>query len=313
MSMFSRIREGLSKTREGVLGKVTRMVVAKATIDDETVDAIEEALIAADVGPDGTAAIVESLRQRVKTERYADSAEFQNLLREEVRKQFAPAAGSSHPYDIPDARPYVILVVGVNGAGKTTTVGKLANNYRLAGYAVTIAAADTFRAAADEQLDVWAQRAGASIIRQTHGSDPAAVAFDAVASATARKADVVIVDTAGRLHTRVNLMEELKKIRRVIQKQNPSAPHEVLLVIDGSTGQNGLRQATEFHKAVNVTGLIVTKLDGTAKGGIVLAISRAMNIPVRFIGVGEQIDDLQPFDRETFVDALFDTEGDRTG
>jgi fused signal recognition particle receptor len=309
MSVLSKIRAGLSKTREGLLGKVTRLVAAKSTIDDETLEAIEEALIAADVGLDSTTAIIDGLRERIRSERYADAAGLQRILREEVRRQFSSDPAESDPYRLPDARPYVILIVGINGAGKTTTVGKLANNYRRAGYAVTIAAADTFRAAADEQLDIWAQRAGASIIRQKPGSDPAAVAFDAVASATARRADVVIVDTAGRLHTRVNLMEELKKIRRVIQKQRPDAPHEVLLVIDGSTGQNGLRQAAEFHRAVNVTGLIVTKLDGTARGGIVLAISRAMKIPVRFVGVGEQIDDLQPFDKETFVDALFDTDG----
>ncbi len=312
MSVFDtiglkKIKDGLTKTREGLLGKVTRLVTAKAVVDDDVLENIEEALIAADVGVDNTMQIVEAIRARVKVDRYRDAAELEHLLRDEIRRQFSGdrQQGMENVYMLPESRPYVIMIVGVNGVGKTTTIGKLAHNYRLQGYSVTIAAADTFRAAANEQLDVWAQRSGASIIRQQPGADPAAVAFDAVKSATAQGTDVVIIDTAGRLHTKVNLMEELKKIKRVLSKQNPRVPHEVFLVIDASTGQNGLQQAKEFGRAVEITGMVLTKLDGTAKGGIVLAISRAMNVPIRFIGVGEQIDDLQPFNKEIFVDALF--------
>jgi fused signal recognition particle receptor len=230
------------------------------------------------------------------------------LLKDEIQRQFAhdPANGEANPMLLPAVKPFVIMVVGINGVGKTTSIGKLAHQYIKSGKKVVIAAADTFRAAANEQLDVWAKRAGAEIISQAQGSDPAAVAFDAVNSALAKGADVVIIDTAGRLHTKVNLMEELKKIKRVVQKQNPEFPHEVLLVLDASTGQNGVQQAKQFSAAVGVTGLILTKLDGTAKGGIVLAIAKELGLRVKFIGVGEGIDDLQPFDREAFVDALFE-------
>ena len=304
---LAKIAGGLRKTRENLLGKVTRLVTAKASIDEDVLEQVEEALIASDVGVDSTMQIIESIRTRVKTDRYRDAAELEHVLRDEIRRQFAEdqAQGVSDVYRVPGTRPYVIMIVGINGVGKTTTVGKLAHNYRTAGHSVMIAAADTFRAAANEQLEIWAKRSGASIVRQKPGADPAAVAFDAVKSATAQGTDVVLIDTAGRLHTKVNLMEELGKIRRVLQKQNPLAPHETFMVIDASTGQNGLQQTKEFGKAVEITGLILTKLDGTAKGGIVLAISRAMNIPIRFIGVGEQIDDLQPFDKQVFVDALF--------
>ncbi len=303
---LSRLTEGLRKTREGLFGKVTRILTTTTKIDDALLEQIEEALIGADVGADASVALVESIRRRVKEERYEDAAGLQRLLRDEIRRQFgAPDSGVvSDPFALPADRPAVIMVVGINGVGKTTTIGKLAHNHIRRGRSVVIAAADTFRAAANEQLEIWAKRAGAHIVQQAQGSDPAAVAFDAVRSAAARGADVVIVDTAGRLHTKTNLMEELKKIRRVIQKANPAAPHEVLLVLDASTGQNGLRQATEFGAAVGVTGLVLTKLDGTAKGGIVLAIGRELNIPVRFVGVGEGIDDLQPFDRASFVDAI---------
>jgi fused signal recognition particle receptor len=315
MGLFDRLKESLTKTRESLVGKVARLVTTKSTIDAEVLEQLEETLIAADVGVDTTAAIIEAIRERVKEERYASTAELQGLLRDAVRRQFADGGGAPETGGpaLPDGRPYVVLVVGINGVGKTTTIGKLAHRFVAEGRTVVIAAADTFRPAANEQLEIWAKRAGAAIIQQAHGADPAAVAYDALQAAIARNADVVIVDTAGRLHTRVNLMEELKKIKRVMQKLRPEFPHEVLLVIDASTGQNGMQQARHFSEAAGVTGLVITKLDGTAKGGIVLAISRGMNIPVRFIGVGEKIDDLQVFDRAAFVDALFDVEPTHQG
>jgi fused signal recognition particle receptor len=252
--------------------------------------------------------IIDAMKRRVKEERYTDASALNLLLKDEIQRQFVDgsANGDGNPFVFPDVKPYVVMVVGINGVGKTTSIGKLAHQYVRSGKKVVIAAADTFRAAANEQLEIWAKRAGAEIIQQSHGSDPAAVAFDAVKSASAKGADVVIIDTAGRLHTKVNLMEELKKIKRVVQRLDPASPHEVLLVIDASTGQNGVQQAKQFSAAVGVTGIILTKLDGTAKGGIVLAISKEMKLPVKFIGVGEQIDDLQPFDKKAFVDALFE-------
>jgi fused signal recognition particle receptor len=308
LDRLGKLKESLSRTREGIVGKVARLVTAKATVDDEFLERLEEILIGGDVGVAATASVIEAIRQRVKTERYADAQELMTLLKDEIRKQFAGNGAAAAPSSLtPEGiRPYVIMVVGINGVGKTTTIGKMAHAYVAAGKKVVIGAADTFRAAANEQLEVWARRAGAVVISQGPGADPAAVAFDAVSAAGARGADVVIIDTAGRLHTKVNLMEELKKIRRVVQKALPGAPHDVFLVIDASTGQNGLRQAEQFAASAGVTGLVLTKLDGTAKGGIVLAISREMNIPVRFIGVGEGIEDLQPFDRAAFVEALFD-------
>lgn len=302
---FSKLKDGLSKTREGIVGKVARLVTTKSKIDDVTLEQLEEILIGADVGVAATLDIVDSIRKRAKEERYADASELNTLLHDEIQRQFAGDTDDTDPFHVPSEKPFVIMVVGINGVGKTTSIGKLANIYTKAGKKVVIGSADTFRAAANEQLEIWAKRAGAEIIRQLHGADPAAVAFDAVKSAIATGADVVIIDTAGRLHTKVNLMEELKKIRRVIAKQNEAFPHEVLLVIDASTGQNGLQQAKQFSAASGVTGLVLTKLDGTAKGGIVLAISKEMNLPIKFIGVGEQIDDLQPFDRKAFVEALF--------
>ncbi len=302
---FSKLRDGLSKTREGIVGKVARLVTTKSKIDDVTLEQLEEILIGADVGVAATLDIVDSIRKRAKEERYADAAELNTLLHDEIQRQFAGGTDDTDPFHVPSEKPFVIMVVGINGVGKTTSIGKLANIYTKAGKKVVIGSADTFRAAANEQLEIWAKRAGAEIIRQVHGADPAAVAFDTVKSAIATGADVVIIDTAGRLHTKVNLMEELKKIRRVIAKQNEAFPHEVLLVIDASTGQNGMQQAKQFSAASGVTGLVLTKLDGTAKGGIVLAISKEMNLPIKFIGVGEQIDDLQPFDRKAFVEALF--------
>lgn len=293
--------DSLATLKEGLV----RLVSTKSSIDDDFLAQLEEILIAGDVGVDAAGGIIDAIRARVKEERYADTSGLMKILKDEISRQF-PGNGAADPFALPAARPYIIMVVGINGAGKTTTIGKLAAQYVAAGKKVLIAAADTFRAAANEQLAIWAERAGAELIRQDQGSDPAAVAFDAVSAAVARGADVVIIDTAGRLHTRVNLMEELKKIRRVIQKKIPEAPHEVLLVLDASTGQNGLRQAKEFLASVGVTGIVLTKLDGTAKGGIVLAIAREMNIPVKYVGVGETIDDLQPFDRTAFVEALFD-------
>jgi fused signal recognition particle receptor len=303
---LGKLKEGLAKTREGILGKVARLVSSKTTIDDDLLEKLEEILIGADVGVDTAAEIIGALGKRVKNEGYTDPSQLTGLLKEEIRKEFIRGDGAeSDAFALPAVKPYVIMVVGINGVGKTTTIGKLAYEYVRAGKKVVIAAADTFRAAANEQLEIWAARAGADIIQQQHGSDPAAVAFDSVRAAEARGADVVIVDTAGRLHTKVNLMEELKKIKRVLQKQSPGVPHEVLLVIDASTGQNGLQQAKQFSAAVGITGLVLTKLDGTARGGIVLAISKTLDIPVRFIGVGEKLGDLQPFDPQAFVDALF--------
>jgi fused signal recognition particle receptor len=303
---FTKLKEGLTKTRETIFGKVQKILLGKTKIDDELIENLEEILIGGDVGVATTTLIINNIRSRVKKERYEDPAELDGLLRDEIQKILTSGPEQTSPFDLPaEHKPHVIMVVGVNGVGKTTTIGKLAFNYRNAGKNVMIAAADTFRAAANEQLEIWAQRAGVEIIQQAHGADPAAVAFDALNAAAARKTDIMIIDTAGRLHTKVNLMEELKKIKRVLQKINPEAPHEVFLVLDASTGQNGIQQAKQFTASVGVTGIVLTKLDGTAKGGVVLAISQELSIPVRFIGVGEQIDDLQVFDRTAFVEALF--------
>ena len=306
---LTRLREGLTKTRENLVGRIHRILAAATSIDDEVIERLEEALIAGDVGVATATKIVGRLKERVKKDGYENPAELDSLLKDEVQNLLPDGASSlEDPFRMPPGGPpRVILVVGVNGVGKTTTIGKLAYNYRNAGRSVLIAAADTFRAAANEQLEIWAGRAGVDIIRQAQGADPAAVAFDALKAAIARGSDVLIVDTAGRLHTKVNLMEELKKIKRVIQKLLSDAPHDVFLVLDASTGQNAIQQAKQFSAAVGVTGLIVSKLDGTAKGGVVLAIADELGIPVRFLGVGEQLDDLQPFDRSAFVDALFGT------
>lgn len=303
---LSRLKEGLTKTRDSLVATVTKIVSTRSSIDDAVLEEVEEALIAGDVGVDAAGAIIGAIRERVKRDHYASPAELQVLLRDEIRRQFPAPDAAADPFALPGTRPHVVMVVGINGAGKTTTIGKLAHVWVQRGSKVVIAASDTFRAAANEQLEIWAARAGAGIIRQEQGADPAAVAFDALRSAMARSADVLIVDTAGRLHTSVNLMEELKKIGRVLGKQMPGAPHEVLLVIDASTGQNGLQQAKQFGAAAGVTGVVVTKLDGTARGGIVLAIARSLGLPVKFIGVGERVDDLQPFDAAAFVDALFE-------
>lgn len=307
---LSRLKEGLAKTRETLAAKVNRLIFAKGVIDDDFLRQLEEILITGDVGVETSRLIIGEIKRKAKEHKYETQEELNGLVRSVVASslQRFPFAGDE-PFSFPPhTKPYVIMVVGVNGAGKTTTIGKLAHNYRTAGRSVLIGAADTFRAAANEQLEVWAKRAGVEIVQQLHGSDPAAVAFDTVKAAQSRGAEVVIVDTAGRLHTKTNLMEELKKIRRVITKCSAEAPHEVLLVLDATTGQNAVQQAKQFHEAVGLTGLVVTKLDGTAKGGVIFAVSNAVNVPVRFIGVGERIDDLQPFDAATFVDALFTRE-----
>jgi len=305
---FKKLKEGLTKTRDTLFSKVATLVSSKSVIDDEMLDRLEEILISGDVGFETTVMILGNIKTRVKQEKIESSDHLTALLKEEIaRVLHVNGASEAAEITLPSApRPYVVMVVGVNGVGKTTTIGKLANVYRERGYKVIVGAADTFRAAANEQLEIWAQRAGVDIVRQAHGADPAAVAFDSLSSAISRKADVVIIDTAGRLHTKINLMEELKKIRRVLDKRLSGAPHEVLLVLDATTGQNALQQVKQFTSAVEVTGLVLTKLDGTAKGGIVLAISQELKVPVKFIGVGEQIDDLQVFDRRAFVDALFE-------
>ena len=305
--VFEKLREGLSKTRDSLTEKVRRLAQARGTIDDALLDKLEELLISSDVGVGTSTTIVERIKARVKAEKYVSNEELTRLLKDEIARlldagplQRLEMLGPESP------KPFVIMVVGVNGVGKTTTIGKLAAKLRLEGHSVLIGAADTFRAAANEQLEIWASRAGVGIVRQSHGSDPASVAFDTLSAAASRGSDVVIIDTAGRLHTKVNLMEELSKIRRVLDKRMPGSPHEVLLVLDATTGQNGLQQAQQFAKAVGVTGLVLTKLDGTARGGIVFAIAEALKIPVRYVGVGEGIDDLQPFDHKAFVDALFE-------
>jgi fused signal recognition particle receptor len=305
---FKKLKEGLAKTRDTLFSKVATLVSSKSVIDDEMLERLEEILISGDVGFETTVMILSNIKARVKQEKIESSDHLTELLKEEIARVLHVNGESvAGEIELPPApRPYVVMVVGVNGVGKTTTIGKLANVYRQRGYKVIVGAADTFRAAANEQLEIWAQRAGVDIVRQAHGADPAAVAFDSLSSAISRKADVVIIDTAGRLHTKINLMEELKKIRRVLDKRLSGAPHEVLLVLDATTGQNALQQVKQFTSAVEVTGLVLTKLDGTAKGGIVLAISQELKVPVKFIGVGEQIDDLQVFDRKAFVDALFE-------
>lgn len=303
-SFFKRLQDGLTKTRQTLVDRVQQILTTRTTLDATTLQEVEEALLAADVGVSTTTHIVDRLRERVKERGITSPADAMPLLSEVIAEtitQGAPAEALLLPSE---PRPYVILVVGVNGAGKTTTVGKLAHLFRRKGLKVLIGAADTFRAAANEQLDVWAQRAGVEIVQHGHGADPASVAFDTVSAAISRGIDVVLLDTAGRLHTKSHLMEELKKIHRVLGKRLPGAPHDVLLVLDGTTGQNGLHQAREFGAAAGVTGLVVTKLDGTAKGGVIIGVVAEHQVPVRFIGVGEGIDDLQLFDARQFADAL---------
>ena len=298
--------QGLEKTKQGFFERISKVIIGKTTVDDALLDELEEALIGADVGVDTTLSLIERIQERVKKEKYVSTSELNKILHDEIVSLLVDAPSDQMGFQPPsNKKPYVILVVGVNGVGKTTTIGKLAHQYKQAGNQVILGAGDTFRAAAVDQLTIWSERVGVSIVKQNMGSDPSAVAFDTVQSAIAKNADVVIIDTAGRLHNKVHLMDELNKIKRVIQKQLPDAPHEVLLVLDGSTGQNALEQAKQFMAVTNVNALAITKLDGTAKGGVVLAIAHQCKIPVKYIGVGEQIHDLVLFDKNEFVDSLF--------
>lgn len=300
---------GLSKTKEGVWKKITRAVAGKSKIDDDVLDELEESFITSDVGVETTLKIIDRIRDRVARDKYVNTEELNNLLSEEITDMLAKPENAEDElgdFELKNTGvPYVIMVVGVNGVGKTTTIGKLAAQYKSKGYKVVLGAADTFRAAAIEQLDIWAQRVGVPIIKQKMGSDPAAVAFDTINSAKAQGADVVIIDTAGRLHNKKGLMDELTKIKKVMQKIVPEAPQEVLLVLDGSTGQNAFEQAKQFVAATEVNALAITKLDGTAKGGVVIGISDQFKIPVKYIGIGEKVDDLQIFHPREFVRSLF--------
>ena len=303
--------EGLKKTKEGFFSRITKAIAGKDKVDEEVLNQVEEALVGADVGIETTVAIIKRIEDRVSKDKYLGTSELNRILQEEIMGMLTAAPSAEfETFDIPAGKkPYVILVVGVNGVGKTTTIGKLAHNYKKNGKSVLLGAADTFRAAAVDQLTIWSDRVGVPIVKKEMGSDPGSVAFDAVASGIARDADVVIIDTAGRLHNKAYLMDELGKIRRVISKKMPDAPHEVLLVLDGSTGQNAIEQAKQFTAATDVTALAITKLDGTAKGGVVLAIANQFKIPVKYIGVGERMEDLQIFNKAEFVDSLFSLEG----
>ncbi|MDR0725393.1 MAG: signal recognition particle-docking protein FtsY [Prevotellaceae bacterium] len=298
--------KGLKKTKDSFFGKLSRAIVGRSKVDDEVLDNLEEILISSDVGVETTLKIIERIEKRAARDKYMNVEELNLILREEIEALLEENGSDENvlPFDF-SKKPYIVLVVGVNGVGKTTTIGKIAAQLKNEGKKVYLGAADTFRAAAVDQLTIWAERAGAPIIKQKQGADPASVAFDTVKSAVANNVDVVLIDTAGRLHNKVNLMNELSKICNVIRKVVPDAPHEVLLVLDGSTGQNAFQQAKEFTKATNVTAMALTKLDGTAKGGVVLGISDQFKIPVKFIGVGESIDDLQIFNKKEFVNSLF--------
>ncbi|MBE2256686.1 MAG: signal recognition particle-docking protein FtsY [Ignavibacteria bacterium] len=305
---FKRLKDSLVKTKDDLFGKVNRLVNAKRKIDDEFLEELEAIFISADIGYDTTEIIIENIKKRAKSDMYESEEELNELIYSEIKNIFAENLSEFKSYDFEtEKKPFVIMIVGVNGVGKTTSIGKLAYNFKNAGKSVLIGSADTFRAAANDQLEVWAKRAGVDIIQKPQTKDPASVAFDTVKAAKEKNIDVVIIDTAGRLHNKTHLMEELKKIKRVMQKIVPDVPNEIFLVIDATTGQNGLNQAKEFSSALEgLTGIILTKLDGTAKGGIVIKINNEMKIPVRFIGVGEQIDDLQIFDSDNFVKALFE-------
>ncbi|HEX8270348.1 MAG TPA: signal recognition particle-docking protein FtsY [Flavobacterium sp.] len=316
MSFFKRIfssdkketlDKGLEQTKSTFFSKLTKAVAGKSKVDDEVLDNLEEVLVSSDVGVDTTLKIITRIEKRVSEDKYLGTDELNKILREEIAGLLSETnSGEATEFEIPKGKkPYVIMVVGVNGVGKTTTIGKLANQFKKAGYKVVLGAADTFRAAAIDQLQIWADRVEVPIVRQQMGSDPASVAFDTLQSAVATDADIVIIDTAGRLHNKVNLMNELTKVKRVMQKVVDDAPHEVLLVLDGSTGQNAFEQAKQFTAATEVTALAVTKLDGTAKGGVVIGISDQFQIPVKYIGVGEGINDLQVFNKHEFVDSFF--------
>ncbi len=299
--------KGLEKTKESVFGKLARIVAGKSTVDDDVLDDLEEILITSDVGVDTTVKIIRRIEERVAKDKYVSTSELDRILREEIAKLLEENhAVDNGDWNLPaDHKPYVILVVGVNGVGKTTTIGKLAYQFKKAGKKVYLGAADTFRAAAVEQISIWGERVGVPVVKQQMGSDPASVAFDSLQSAKANDADVVIIDTAGRLHNKVGLMNELKKIKDVMKKVLPEAPDEVLLVLDGSTGQNAFEQAKQFSAVTNITSLAITKLDGTAKGGVVIGISDQLNVPVKYIGLGEGMEDLQLFNKVEFVDSLF--------
>ncbi len=300
MGLFDKLKKGLFKTKKSLVEDTEKLAKGRK-VDDALLEEFEELLIMADVGPQASSDITEALREKVKQDRIKNERDLREAFQEEVRKILK----EGHKVMCAGEKPYVVLTIGVNGVGKTTTIGKLARRFTDHGFTVMLAAADTFRAAAIEQLDIWADRAGAYIVKHKSGSDPAAVAFDAVQSAKSKDVDVVIIDTAGRLHTKSNLMEELKKIKRVVSKEKSSAPHEILLVVDATSGQNAITQAKIFNEAVGITGLALTKLDGTAKGGIIIAINKELDIPVKLIGVGEAVEDLQDFEPEEFVKALF--------
>ena len=300
------LNKGVEKTKQSFLSKISRAILGKSSVDEEVLDNLEELLISSDVGVATTLKIIERIEARVKRDKVINTEELNTLLKEEISSLLTDSQTSPEQnQSINPGDPYVIMVVGVNGVGKTTTIGKLAYQYKAAGKKVILGAADTFRAAAIEQLEIWSQRAGVPLIKQKMGSDPASVSYDTVKSAVAQQADVVIIDTAGRLHNKINLMNELTKIRNVMKKVIPEAPHEVLLVLDGSTGQNAFEQAKQFTAATEVTALALTKLDGTAKGGVVIGISDQFKIPVRYIGIGEKIEDLQLFNKTAFVESLF--------
>lgn len=299
--------KGLEKTKESFFGKITRVVAGKSKVDDEVLDNLEEVLVTSDVGVDTTLNIIKRIEERVARDKYVTTSELNGILRDEIASLLTENnTNDTDGFDLPAGKtPYVIMVVGVNGVGKTTTIGKLAYQFKKAGKKVYLGAADTFRAAAVEQLVIWSERVGVPIVKQQMGSDPASVAFDTLSSAVANQADVVLIDTAGRLHNKKGLMDELSKIKRVMQKVVPDAPHDVMLVLDGSTGQNAFEQAKQFTAATEVTSMAITKLDGTAKGGVVIGISDQFKIPVRYIGLGEGMEDLQPFNRKEFVNSLF--------
>lgn len=300
--------KGLEKTKEAFFSRLSRALVGKSTVDDEVLDNLEELLVSSDVGVETTLRIIRNIEERVKKDKYLGTKELNRILKEEMLSLLTETADEQlNPFVLSEnrTRPYVIMVVGVNGVGKTTTIGKLAYQFKQQGYNVVLGAADTFRAAAVNQLDIWAERVGVSIIKQKMGADPASVAYDTLKSAISKNADVVIIDTAGRLHNRINLMNELTKIKQVMHKLLADAPHEILLVLDASTGQNAIEQAKQFSAATEVNSLALTKLDGTAKGGVVLGVSAQFQLPVKYIGIGEKMEDLQAFNRHAFIDSLF--------